>query len=733
MNRRPSSHARALLLATVMSSAACGQVWAAPIAADRAKPAAPDTADVTPSPDTTNDADIVVTAERRTTDLQKTPIAISAFTPETLAERNIANVRDLAGQVPNLFVSRVSISHTTQTFSLRGVGEADPIQEPVVAIYVDDVYVPRQIGSMSEFVDLERIEVLRGPQGTLYGRNSSAGALRLITRDPDATFRASGEIGYGSFNDIQFHGLVSGPLVGDSLTASLAYIHRSRDGVTYDPTLGHGVNRISLDAIRGKLRFTGITNLDALLTVNVTRDRSDTRSYIPVNQPGTFNPRLSYSEVDPLQHLNSQSASLRLIYKLSSSLSVKSITAVGGFNLDPVNYDNDGQAALIQKNLIHYNDRYFTQELQLNGEFGRITFTGGLFYLHERFFVERDGFSRTGTATTAPVSKLRAHNITNTDAYAVFGEATWRATDIFSLTAGLRGTIERKDFVFDNKLLDDNRNVIGQSIAGEAAKTWRALTPKVTLQAQWTPNLLQYVTFARGFKSGGFDNRATRLDLATLPFNPETVSTYEGGVKATLFGRALRSNLAVFYNDYRDLQVSFYDPAYVGSRRGNAGKAHSWGIELENDLRLSPRLSLQASGGYLKAIYDDYKGAGGAGVNADGNPLTNAPQWSLSGGANYDLPVAGIGKVKLSVNAQYQSSFYTSALARPQDRVPGQTFVNGSVTWIPRDPSFQISLQGKNILGADKPVGSSYTPSTGIYYKNYPDPATVLISFKFTR
>jgi len=723
MTRRTSlSSLRGALLASAL-------VTISDAASAREEPVAPA---VAASPATTTEDDIVVTAARRATDLQKTALTISAFDPKTLADRNIANIRDLAGQIPNLFVARTSISHTTQTFSLRGVGESDPIQEPVLAIYVDDVYVPRQIGSMSEFVDLERIEVLRGPQGTLYGRNSSAGALRIITRDPDQTLRGSAELGYGSFNDMQFHGIVSGPIAGDTLSGSIAYIHRSRDGVTWNPTLGHDVNRIDLDAIRGKLRFTGIARLDALLTVNLTRDRSDTRSYIPVNQPGGFDRRRSYSEVEPLQHLDSESASLRLNYTVLPKLGIKWVSAIGGFHLNPVAYDNDGEAALIQKNLIDYQDKYVSQEVQLTGDFEPVTFTGGLFYLYERFFVERDGFSRTGTAATAPIARLRAHNFTETNAYAVFGEATWRATDIFSLTGGLRGTIERKRFVFDNKLLDADRKVVGQSIAGEASKSWRALTPKATLQAQWTPNLLQYLTYARGFKSGGFDNRATRLDLATLPFNPETVSTYEGGLKATLFGRALRSNLAVFYNDYRGLQVSFYDPAYVGSRRGNAGKAHSWGIELENDLRVSKRLTLQASGGYLLARYDDYKGAGGRGINADGNPLTNAPEWSLSGGSTYTLPLGRRGDLRLAANAQYQSSFYTSALARPQDLVPGQTFVNGTITWIPNDTRFQLSLQGKNILGADQPVGTSFTPSTGIYYKNYPDPATVLVSVKVT-
>lgn len=677
--------------------------------------------------------EIIVTAERRATDLQKTAIAISAFTPERLEERNITSVRDLAGQVPNLFVARTSISHTTQTFSLRGVGESDPIQEPVLAVYVDDVYVPRQIGSMSEFVDLERMELLRGPQGTLYGRNSSAGALRIITRDPDDATHVTGEVGYGSFNDVQVRALVSGPIVKDSLSASVSYIHRSRDGVTYNPTLGHDVNRIDLDGWRGKLRFTGLADLDAQLTLNVIRDRSDSRSYIPVRQPAPFSRRRSYSEVEPKQDLDAINGSLRLIYTLSPTLSIKSITAAGGFNLNPVYYENDGEAAMIQKNLIHYNDKFISQEVQLNGDLGDISFTSGLFYLHERFFVERDGFSRTGLAATSPVNRLRAHNITYTDAYAVFGEGSWKATDIFSLTAGIRGTIEKKRFVFDNKVIDDNRNVVSQSIAGEAEKTWRALTPKLSVQAQWTPNLLQYVTWSRGFKSGGFDNRATRLDLATLPFNPEKVTTYEGGLKATLFDRALRSNIAIFYNDYKDLQVSFYDPAYVGSRRGNAGKAHSWGVEIENDLRLTDAFSVQASGGYLKAIFDDYKGAGGNGIDADGNPLTNAPKYSLSGGATYSIPLdAGGSKLRLSANAQYQSSFYASALARTQDRVPGQTFVNGSVTWILPDDRFQVALTGKNILGADKPVSSTYTPTTGVYYRNYADPATFLASVRFS-
>ncbi|USQ98298.1 TonB-dependent receptor [Caulobacter sp. RL271] len=683
---------------------------------------------------------VIVTAERRATDLQKTAIAISAFGQQVLADRKIDNIRDLSGQIPNLSISRVTISHTTQTYALRGVGEADPIQEPVLAVYVDDVYIPRQIGSMVEFNDLERIEVLRGPQGTLYGRNSSAGALRIITRDPGQTLRAKAEVGLGNYGAVDVRALIEGPLVADKLSGSLSYIHHKRDGTAFDPTLNHDVNRIDLDAFRAKLRWTPTERLDVLLTVNALCDRSDTRSYIPVSQPGgVFRKDRSYSEVEPTQDLDQISGSLRVQYELSERLKLKSITAYGGFNLNPVNYDNDGEAALIQKNLIHYNDQYVTQEVQLNGDFGDVTFTSGLFYLHERFFVQRDGYSRRNALATDPAvtpgnyNFARAHNITNTDAYAVFGEATWKANERLSLTAGLRWTNEEKDFAFDNKVLNLAGQVTGQSIKGQAEKTWSAITPKLSVQYQWTPDVLQYVSYSKGFKSGGFDNRATRLDLATLPFAPEDVTTYETGLKTQLLDQRLRANLAAFYNDYQDLQVSFYDPAYVGSRRGNAGKARTYGVELETEARPTERLSAQFNVGWLYAVYDDYKGAGGAGVNADGNRLLNSPRWSLAGGITYDPPIDIPGSLRLGLNAQWQSGIVTSATpaAGGQNNIPSQGFLNGVATWTTPDPRWAVSVSVRNILNSQKPVSSTYTPSTAVYYLNFPDPRTVLVTLKY--
>lgn len=683
--------------------------------------------------------EITVTAERRATSLQKTPIAISAFSGSTLEDKKIANIRDLSGFIPNLSISRVTISHTTQTYSLRGVGESDPIQEPVLAVYVDDVYVPRQIGSMAEFNDLERVEVLRGPQGTLYGRNSSAGALRIITRDPGNELRVFGEVGFGNIGAVEAKALVEGPL-SETLTGSLSYIHRSRDGTAFDPTLNHDVNRINLDALRAKLRWQPDPDWDILLTVNALRDRSDSRSYIPVRQPGGgFNKRRSYSEVEPKQDLDQLSGSLRIQYDIDDQLSLKSISSYGGFDLNPVYYDNDGEAALIQKNLIHYNDQYATQEFQLNGDYGAITFTSGLFYLHERFYVNRDGYSRRNSLPTDPAvtpgnyNFLRANNKTYTDAYAVFGEVTWAATEALSITAGLRWTYETKTFEFDNKILNLAGQPIAESIEGEADESWSAFTPKVTIDYQWTPEILTYLTYSQGFKSGGFDNRATRIDLATLPFEPENVTSYEAGFKGAFFDNALRANIAVFYNDYEDLQVSFYDPIYVGSRRGNAGQAHSWGVELESTAQLSDAFSLNFAAGYLYAVYDEYKNAGGNGIDADGNWLTGAPRWNFSGGLAYDVPLDQDGALRFAVDANYQTRYFTNAIpaAGGQHEMPDQAFVNGVVSWVSADEHWTLSLSGKNLFNSQKPVSSAFTPSTGVYYQNFPDPRTVLFSVRY--
>jgi iron complex outermembrane receptor protein len=482
-------------------------------------------------------------------------------------------------------------------------------------------------------------------------------------------------------------------------------------------------------------------------------DRSDSRSYIPAAQPGVgaaclattspwkcpgFSATTSYSEVQPYQHMNEGSASVRAIYNVTKELKLKSITAGGGFDLDPVYYDNDGVAALIQKDLIHYEDGYFTEELGINGDYHWINFSGGLFYLHERFFVQRDGYSRKNAMPTDPTvtpsnyTFLRAHNISTTNSSAAFGEINVKLIDGLTLTGGLRETVDWKSFRFNNSVLDATGDLVAPSIQGEASKSWAALTPKASIAYQWTPDVFQYVTYAKGFKSGGFDNRATNLTLAETPFNPEYVDSFEGGIKSELFDHHLRANLAAFYNDYRDLQVSHTDPAYPGnSIRSNAAKAETEGVELETDTRLPFGLSVQLSGGYLYANYDNYQNCGGPGVNCGGHPLINAPRWNYTIGGTLDIPLPVPGVVRLAGDVEWSSEAFSTALSRPQDEYPGQSFVNGTLSWTSEDDHLVAILSSRNLLNSQKPVSASYTPSSGILFYNFADPRTVLVTLKY--
>jgi iron complex outermembrane receptor protein len=675
--------------------------------------------------------EIIVTAERRETSLQKTPIAITAFSADLLADRKIDSIRDLAGQVPNLRIPRATISYTTQLFSLRGVGETDPIQEPTLSVYVDDVYYPRQIGSMLDFNDVQRIEVLRGPQGTLYGRNTSAGALRVITRDPSDKTEVAADIGYGDYDALKIRALVSGALAPDKLYASIAYTHYTRDGTHWDPTLGHHVNAIDVNALRAKLRWTPTETTDVQLTADYLRDRSDTRAYTPKVQPGGgYHAFVSYSEVEPDNRLDQGGASLRIKQELSDTLNIKSVTAYRGFD-QPVDYENDGTAALAQKNLIHYRDKYFTQEMQLNGDLGRLTFTLGAFYFHERFNVARDGFTRTGPLTTSPVQKIGDVNATTTDSYALFGQATYALTDQLKITAGLRGTWEKKQFDFTSNTINDARQVVGVRFTGTSDKKWNAVTPKLALDYQFSPLVLGYLSYTQGFKGGGFDNRASRIEDASRAFDPEKVRSYEGGLKTELFGRRVRLNLAGFYNDYRDLQVSSYVPELLRTVRTNAASAETYGAEGELSASLTNRLSVQGSAGWLIAKYKSFPGVAGAGTDASDNRLVNAPRWTLSAGANWTLPIPVPGRTRLGIDAQYTSSIYSNALNRPQDRIRGSTFVNALIGWTSADEHWGASLSVKNIFENKTPQAVTYTPSTGIWYFVTGDPRTALATISY--
>jgi iron complex outermembrane receptor protein len=689
--------------------------------------------------------DVIVTATRQSTKLQKTPVAVTVVGADAIAAQNLVTARDLAGQTPGVTIQRAGITPLTQVFFIRGIGDADPIFDPNVAQYVDDVYLPRAINGMTDLSDVERVEVLRGPQGTLFGENADAGAIRYITKNPTDQTEANLDVGYGTFNAFAIHGRVSGAIVPGVLDGSLSVGHEQHDGYTYDPTIKQHVNDQDTTGARGKLLWTASPRLTLLLSADVTIDRSATAYYIP-KQPiiggtlktpiyGAFNPNESYVSQKPKNDSWTGGVSLKASYEIDPNLTFNSITAWRGFAQDPVNYNNYGQPLVpyspadptpvsISDNYIVYHDSEATQELQLLGKYDKVDFASGFYFLYEDFSSNRIGYVVSPTAATAlPAYPEDQIGDTKTYNYALYIQGNYHFTDKLIGTLGARYTIESRDFRFRG-VYDDFTGAPITPVPGAATstpggyaaannfayvgdKTWYSFTPKYGVSYQFTRGVFGYASISKGFDAGGFNNRASSLATA-LPYNQENVTTYELGLKTDWLDKRLRVNGTVFYNAYNGLQetaavVSPITNAFV-SVRSNANRAHTEGFELETVAEPVPDLTLTANASYLKTRFDSFANAGSTVVNgqtvllgATGNQLPFSPEWQLYGAANYKLPIDVNGDIQIGADVTYGSSYFSDVFNYKQGRVPAQSFLDGYVTYTPKGGRWVFTLTGRNL------------------------------------
>ncbi|WP_174291580.1 TonB-dependent receptor [Sphingomonas bacterium] len=729
----------------------------------------------TPTPPQATDAapgsgltDIVVTATRRESRLQSTPVAVTVIGEAFRANQNVVTTRDLAGQIPGLYTPPSGITPLTNTFFIRGIGNSDPIFDPTVGVYIDDVYLPRAINGMSDLTDVERVEVLRGPQGTLFGANSAGGAIRYVTRTPTDKLDLRADAGYGNYDTVNVHGYAAGPIVPGLLAASVAVAHDQHDGYSRNPSLGTDVNNQNTTGGRIKLLFTPTTALKVTLSADGTIDHSQAAQYVPTTYNATnaalsglggitggtlysptslapYQPNVSYAGRYPVNRSHAGGLTGRIDYMLGEHLAVHSITALRGFDQDPVAYNNDGQNRLpydaaqpravdISDNVITYKEHSFTQELQLQGNWHRFDVTGGLYYLFEDFKSNRIGYVTGLPATNAALPAAPFDQIakTITRNYSAYLQANYHLTDRLTLTAGGRYIIIRRRFDFQGVNDDLDGNPINpatypQVVTGGAipllgvavsaaqvnftnatvlnSKTWRSFTPKAGLSWQVTPSAFLFASYAKGFDAGGFNNRALTLSTA-LPYDPETVNTYEGGIKTDWLDRRLRVNLTGFYNDYSNLQtaVTAYSPisaTYV-STRGNAPSSHTDGFEVETSAQPVPALSLAFNVTYLKTRYDDYAAPAYGTVPAysyTGKVFPFQPEWQYFASASYQLPLGRLGKVTLGGSVNWQTSYFSDTLNNPQYRIGDKHFVNGFVSFEP-DAHLTFTLTARNIGNA---------------------------------
>ena len=702
--------------------------------------------------------EITVTARRRDEALQEVPIAVSAFSSEELRQLQADDLAGLQGSVPNLNLVQGRGSATSANVYIRGIGQPDALQtfDPAVGIYLDDVFISRIQGALFNLYDVERVEVLRGPQGTLYGKNTIAGAIRLISRKPPDELRGDFDLGYGDYNRVDARGYVGGPIT-DTVGVSVAGLYSQRDGVVEDRTTGRDYNDIDTAAGRAILSYTPNDQLDVSLAVDYTRQRNalnlgraEALLYqfnlatggIKVLQPAPtgdwqFESRTSFQGNEG-QATDHAGVALTVGWQISDDWRFKSITAYRDLDID--NYvDIDASAWELGDVFVGVDQEQFSQEFQLLFDAGdRLTGVFGVYYLGEDITSHQEAYADDFlTLGALPLTFLRTvDDDLQTDSYAAFGQATYKVSDQVSATLGLRYTSESKDYfrttstfysvpAFNGtfEYVDDDR--------------WDAFTPSFTLDYQVTSDSLLYASAGRGFKSGGFNGRANEA-ASTGAYDPEYVWTYELGSKNTFAGGSLRVNGAVFYSDYTDFQArvsEVVDPnAPVPSFAFpvlNAGSLGIYGAELETTWVPLTGLTLQAQVGFLNAYYGEFteevRGPNNTVVIRDrsGDEPPFAPNWTARVGASYEFGLDDMGSLTLAADWNYRGKAWLSVDNRDVLTQDAFSLFNALATWQSQSKTWRASAGMKNITDEVYKTDAQEFSSVGnIQTAYYGDPRT---------
>ncbi|MEM1133462.1 MAG: TonB-dependent receptor [Pseudomonadota bacterium] len=598
---------------------------------------------------------IIVTARRREEALIDVPVAVTAFSQDQLRDLQAQDLSGIQGAVPNLNLVQGRGSATSANIFIRGVGQPDALQtfDPAVGVYVDGVFLSRIQGALLTLSDVERVEVLRGPQGTLYGKNTIGGAVNIVSRKPDLDeFQASGDVTYGSFDQFTVNGYVSAPIATDSVALSIAGLYDTRDGIITNPLTGEDFNDRDNLTFRSILRVQPSDSIEISLSGDYTRQRNALNLGAPTApiiqtdfalgpvvlvEPDQFGERFDFESATSFtngegQELDHWGLALNANFQLSDNLELVSITSYRDLTTDFF-IDIDATQAEIGDVFVGTDQRQWSQELQLRYSSDKLNGVFGLYYLNERVTSDQEAFADDLFAFGgAPITFTRLINDEQeTDSYAAFGQLTYDLSDYWSITAGLRYTYEERQY---NRFTTTQSSLalidgLDFSFPGDLppplneddSQSFDAFTPSLTISYTPAPDRLIYASASRGFKSGGFNGRANSLADLTLfvdgnpelvtTFEPETVWTYEIGGKASFLDGDVVISAAAFYSDYQDFQARVGGGIDGGAGVGvfpvlNAGELEIYGFEIETTVKPLDGLTLMGSLGYLEAQYNEF-------------------------------------------------------------------------------------------------------------------------------
>lgn len=701
--------------------------------------------------------EVVVTATKQeATAAQQTPLSLTVLSGDDLGTSHIDNVRSLGLRAPALVFA--NNGQWAQLY-MRGIGSNNvfPGSDPNTTIYLDGVYLARPLTAFADFLDIDRIEVLRGPQGTLYGRNSAGGVINIITRQASQQPRLALAAEYGEYEKLKLTGSLSGPLVGESLLGSLAVLKSDRDGYVDNvasPGSPGKLNDEDSIGTRGVLRWLAGKSVEVSLSADYFRaddHASAGKPFLadvqgnPIVMPPPFTPRRIADpwtvSTTPDHALKQQTTTWgvagRVQVDLPRDMQFVSLSAYRELDFENTGVDADWTDVNALTGNLYESQHQFSQELQLTGTSGALKWLTGLYYLSEddALFVPSSahlaGLILFGTEDLLSVNDAKVE----TEAWAAYANGTYALTDKLSVTAGARYSEEEKSIDTQAFLLVAGANPGFGGFARRDRESWSAWTPKLGIDYQWTQDRMLYASLTRGFKSGGFNALADQG-----AFEPEYIWAYEIGIKSDWLGNRLRANASAFYYDYTDLQVqTFQDPSEVGGAPTiilkNAASATVHGVELELEALPVDALRLSAGVAFLDATFDEFLSARGSApdvpIDVSGNRLSNAPKWAYSLSARYELAVADSGTLAFFAGYKWQDEIFFTQFNDRGNRQGAYGLLNAQIDFQTADGRWQFCLFGANLTDEVYYTGTTdFSPLGVVGYINAPRTVGAKVSFR---
>ncbi len=719
-------------------------------------------ADVALAQDASGIDTITVTARKREESLQKVPLAITALTGDTLERRGAENIDDAARFAPNVsigFASGGSGGGTNSDIFIRGIGQTDFLvtTDPGVGLYIDDVYFARSIGTILDFLDVDHIEILRGPQGALFGRNTIGGAISLISKRPADEFGGDIKVSAGRFSHYSVKGSLDIPL-SDQLKTRHTIYYNTEHGYTDRILVGDRLGDEEAIAGRSLAEWKPSDNFSALLSFDIShRDGGSANTAVLEYDPTSGLAPLWQGIVgDPMMiaapaiengddPFNSSATGPNVddhdIWGLGGTLkwdtgpfSVKSITAYRSLEAE---FARDGDNSPVQyiqtNNTVDQNQ--FSQELQVSGDAmnGGLNWLVGGYYFDEHavdknnvrlasgLFDALEGlpgaliylggapgtdcsdFGIDPTVVCAggmgnPVNAaldldFDIFNQIDTKSYAFFTHNTLAITDRFSMSGGFRWSQDEKTYFLEHLRVNAGVPIIPATTVSDK---WTAFLPKVSLEFQASDNVFAYASASRGFKSGGFNGRPTTT-AEVGSFDPEFVWAYEGGVKTELLDRKLVLNTSVFYYDYKDIQLNIVSADTTGNLIlivENAGSARTIGVETEFQARPSEFFSFDGGIGFLDAEYKELNPGATIAVT---NELARSPKWTANLGMTIDYPISADWRASLRGDWSYRGDHFIDSPNTPELLQEGVSLFNARLALINDEAGWTLAAYGTNL------------------------------------